>query len=121
MDAPKVVMWNFGFYACCAWLLLFVFVGSVHDYEFMLGEAGPEIKSWCQLPVEKDPVRGEMYALFLVQLAVVGLIFLRRKNPIFLTSLSLVFCYATYVLVLKDIICTHFYKGSWIYYDCLLC
>jgi len=103
-----VIMRHVGFYVCCLWLLFFVFMGSTHDYEYMLHEAGSEMKSWCQLPLEKDPIRKEMYMLFLIQFAGAGLAFLRRKNRIFIASLSLVFCYATYAFILKDMVCAHF-------------
>jgi len=108
MKKIKVVIWYFWFYVCCAWLLTFVFMGGIHDYEYMLNEASSEITSWCQLPMEKDPVRKEMYMLFIIQFSIVGLVFLRKKNHVFIASMSLVFCYATYALILKDMICANF-------------
>jgi len=94
-----------GFCACCAWLLFFVLMGGTHDYEYMLHEPHTEITSWCQLPPENDPIRKEMYGLFLVQFIVAGFIFLRRKHHIFIASMLLIFCYATYALIVKDMMC----------------
>jgi len=96
------------FILCSVLLSIFVLITSAHEYEYMLNEAGSELISWCQLPVEKDPARKEMYMVFLVLFGVMGLIFLRKKNIAFIVSMLIVFCYAIYSLLLKDMICDVF-------------
>jgi len=74
----------------------------------MLNEARSEFTSWCQLPAEKDPIRIEMYIIFLFLFGVVGFVLLRRKNLVIIAGMLIIFCYATYAFILKDMICDVF-------------
>jgi len=108
MSGNKEVFKCVGFLVCYVPLLFFVFATSTHEYEYMLNEAGSEFTSWCQLPTEKDPIRREMYMIFLFLFGVMGIVFLRKKNLAFIACMLIIFCYATYAFVLKDMACSIF-------------
>jgi len=94
------------FLLCCAWLIFFIFVASSHQYFWTMlkGDvynytyAG---KQWLWLA---SPVRSEHYVIFLFHFAFSCFIFLRKWNPIFIISLGLIFCYATYAFIFRDMI-----------------
>jgi len=71
----------------------------------MLNEVDSEITSWCQLPPEKDNTRREMHLLFIFLFTVAGVLFLRKTNLARIAFMSILFCYATYALLLKDMMC----------------
>jgi len=108
MNGKKEIFKYVGFFACYTLLLFFVLVTSTHEYEYMLKEAGSEFSSWCQLPIEKDSARREMYMVFLFLFGVLGFVFLRRKNLALVACMFVILCYATYALILKDMICGAF-------------
>jgi len=108
MNGKKEIFKYVGFFACYTLLLFFVLVTSTHEYEYMLKEAGSEFTSWCRLPTEKDPTRREMYMVFLILFCVMGILFLRRNNFVFIACMSFIFCYATYVFIFRDMACSIF-------------
>jgi|GEM_PF-2067365 len=96
-----------GFCVGYVWLGFFVVVGGVHEYGYLLNEFSPEFNSWCQLPPEKDPIRKELYGLFLIQFIMLILVFLRKNQffAFFVPALLFVFAYAIYMLIIKDWLC----------------
>jgi len=68
------------------WLLFFVLITSVHEYEWMLSDSVSKVDSWCWLPLEKDSIRQEMYIIFLFQFVVMSLVFVRIKKLAFQCS-----------------------------------
>jgi len=93
------------FFVCFMWLLFFVLMTSVHEYEWMLNDPVSKVDSWCWLPLEKDSIRREMYIIFLFQFVVMSLVFIRIKNLLFSVLMFLLFCYATYALIVRDMLC----------------
>jgi len=93
------------FVLCLIWLAFFALMGAIHDYEWMLADPSLDIHSWCDLPPEQDPIRRELYLLFLAQFGVVGFLFLRQKTPLFIAAMILLFGYATYAFIGRDMLC----------------
>jgi len=98
------------FFIGMIWLFLFTLIFSTHQYGWMLTEVSSEAMSWCSLPLERDSLRREMYILFLVQFALMALIFMRKKNIFFTISLVLFFGYATYLFMVRDMLCVSFLR-----------
>jgi len=108
MSSRESIFKHFSFFLCYALLFAFILTTSTHEYEYMLNEARSEFTSWCQLPMEKDSARREMYIVFIFLSGVAGFVFLKKKNPVLIFCMLVVFCYATYAFILKDMMCSTF-------------
>jgi len=91
-----------------AWLYVFAVIGSVHRYEWWLNDPASEISSWCGLPFYSTDIRGGMYLLFLFQFTVMFLVFFRRKRWFFNVLMFLLFCWAAYRFMVRDMLCVSF-------------
>jgi len=92
------------FLFCCAWLIFLVFVTSSHEYQWMM------LKIYARIPEDQQwlkkamPVRVEYAIVFLFHFFFVCFIFLRKHKLFFVASLAVIFCYATYAFIFRDMI-----------------
>jgi len=91
------------------WLLLLVTLGSTHKYDWMLDDSEFN-QDRCRLHAsmlddDYNDQRKIAYVLFLVQLVIAGFIFIRKKNWAFMLSLSPVFIYASWLLIIREALC----------------
>jgi len=66
--------------------------------------------TWCGLPWDHDDIREGMYLLFLFQFTFMSLAFVQRKNWFFNSLLFFLFCYATYLFMVRDMLCVSFLR-----------
>jgi len=109
MKWNKPIVNYLAFIVFCLWLLLFVTLGSIHEYDWMLGDAefnGDRCRLHsAMLDNDYNNQRVMAYVLFLIQFIGIGFIFIRQKNWIFIISLSLLFGYASWLLIVRDLLC----------------